>query len=340
MDGNIHISELLMTFVKWSAVVDNTNTPKDRQSLLADIADMYFIQGKNQAEIAKIVGVTRSNISRMLKEARNSGIVQIQVNRPIKEDQALAEQLISRFDLINARVIVVGQSSLNLQLLGKAAGNELMTQLKPGWVIGTSWGTAISATVEELTTYSILQELKVVQLLGALGARIEDYDAHAIVRRLAGKLDAEGFYINAPFLVEDKNIAESLLENRSIQETLSQGKRADIALLGVGSSDIAHCSFFLADYVTRKEILEIQKTGAIGDVCGRFFDINGKMTALEFQNKLIGISLEDLMNIPVRIGVAGGPAKIDPIIGALRGHLINTLVSDVKTISEVLIRTN
>jgi len=166
MDGNIHVSEFLVTIVNWNVVMDNTSTPKDRQSLLADIAEMYLLEGKNQEEIAKIVGVTRSNISRMLKEARNSGIVQIQINRPIKEDQALAEQLISRFDLINARVIVVDQSSLNLRLLGKAAGDELMTHLKPGWVIGTSWGTAIRTTVEELSSTSSLQELKIVQLLG------------------------------------------------------------------------------------------------------------------------------------------------------------------------------
>lgn len=313
---------------------------EDRQSLLADIAEMYFLQGKNQADIAKLVGVTRSNISRMLKEARHAGIVQIQINRPIREDQTLAEELIKRFDLINARVIVVDQSSQNLALLGKAAGDELMAHLKPGWVIGTSWGSAISSTVEELSSNSSLQGLKVVQLLGALGARIEDYDAHAIVRRLTDKLDGEGFYINAPFLVKDNRIAETLLDNRNIQETLNQCKQVDVALLGVGSSDMQHCSFYLADYVTRKEIQEIQRTGAIGDVCGRFFNISGDMTALEFQERLIGISQKDLINIPVRIGVAGGTEKVEPIIGALRGRLINTLVSDVNTISEVLRRTS
>lgn len=321
-------------------MTDNTNSQKDRHSLLADIAEMYFLQGKNQAEIAKQVGVTRSNISRMLKEARHAGIVQIQINRPIREELSLADELINRFDLINARVIVVDQSSQRLERLGKAAADELLAHVKLGRVIGTSWGTGISTTVEELSNNSSLQGVKVVQLLGALGARIEDYDAHAIVRRLAEKLDGEGFYINAPFLVKDKRIAETLLENRSIQETLNKSKQVDVALLGVGSSDMKHCSFYLADYVTRKEIQEIQRAGAIGDVCGRFFDIHGGMTALDFQERLIGISQNDLLKIPVRIGVAGGPEKIKPIIGALRGRLINTLVSDVKTISEVLRRTN
>jgi DNA-binding transcriptional regulator LsrR (DeoR family) len=84
----------------------------------------------------------------------------------------------------------------------------------------------------------------------------------------------------------------------------------------------------------------IQAAGAIGDVCGRFFDINGKSTALDFQKRLIGISREDLVNIPLRMGVAGGDAKVNPIIGALRGKFINILITDVKTAQAILSKTD
>ncbi|MFN2305197.1 MAG: sugar-binding domain-containing protein, partial [Anaerolineales bacterium] len=161
------------------------NTGRDRQGLLADIAEMYFLEGKNQAEIAKKVGVTRSNISRMLTEARNSGIIKIQINRPLRENTSLAQQLVKRFSLKGARVIGVEQSSQLLNLLGAAAAKELVYRLKPGDIIGTSWGTAVSATVEQFVLSNPITDCEVVQLLGALGSRIEDYDAHAIVRRLA-----------------------------------------------------------------------------------------------------------------------------------------------------------
>ncbi len=212
----------------------NQNSSKDRQSLLADIAEMYFLEGKTQSEIAAVVGVTRSNISRMLTEARNTGIVLIQINRPLKENHQLSQQLIDRFGLINARVVSLSQSTNPLSPLGKAAGIELISHLRQGWIIGTSWGTAISATVEEIDKFTSIHGIKVVQLLGAQGARIEQYDAHSIVRRLADKLDAEGVYLNAPFLVEDQTTASSLLSNKSISDTLNIGKNANIALLGVG----------------------------------------------------------------------------------------------------------
>jgi DNA-binding transcriptional regulator LsrR (DeoR family) len=314
--------------------------PKDRLNLLADIAEMYFCEGKNQSEIAEIVGVTRSNISRMLTEARSSGIVKIRIDRPLKQDLALSEKLINRFDLTNARAINIYQSSQRLTLLGKAAGDELISHLKPNIIVGTSWGTAISTTVEEIAPNAQISGIRVVQLLGALGSRIDQYDAHAIVRRLADKLDAEGIYLNAPFLVEDQNVAKSLLSNRSIAETLELGRHADIALLGVGSSDPNHSSYFLADYVTESEMREIQNAGAIGDVCGRFYDITGNMAAYAFQERLIGISAEDLINIPVRIGVAGGPEKVEPIIGALRSKLVNVLITDTNTATSVLANSN
>jgi len=284
--------------------------------------------------------MTRSNISRMLTEARNAGIIQIQINRPLKEDHALAQKLVERFDLINARVVCVEQSSQLLPKLGRVAGKELLSRLKPGWILGTSWGTAICATVDQLEVTTPISDIRVVQLLGAFGARIKEYDGHSIVRRLEEKLDAESIYINAPFLVENKKVAASLFENKNVEEPLRFGKHADIALLGVGSSELSHCSYYLANYVNREEILDIQEKGAVGDVCARFFSIDGELIPEIFQDRMIGISLDDLVNIPLRIGVAGGAAKIDPIIGALRSGLINILVSDTATIAEVLERTN
>lgn len=316
-----------------------THRFNERTDLLADVAEMYFLQGKNQSEIAKSVGMTRSNISRILTEARQSGIVQIQINRPLKENSILAQQLIDRFQLVDARIIEVDQTQHLLTRLGQMGGKTLTDYLKPGWIVGTSWGTAINATVDELELSSPLSNLKAIQLLGALGARIKDYDAHSIVRRLEEKLNAEGIYLNAPFLVENQAVAQSLLSNKSVRETLSFGKKTDLALFGVGSSELSHCSYYLADYVSRKEIQSIRESGAIGDVCGRFYNLDGEMCALDFQQRLIGISLADLLAIPIRIGVAGGTPKVEPIIGALRGGLINVLVSDEATVQQVLHQT-
>lgn len=315
------------------------NKDIDRLILLADIADMYFIQGKNQSEIGNKVGMTRSNVSRLLKEAQKTGIVEFRINHPLQENVDLGRRLIDRFGLLNASVINVYHPDQLLRILGQASAKELLKHLRSGNILATTWGSAISATVDQIEGQPKIHDLKVVQLIGAFGARVKEYDGIGIVRRLESTLDAEGIFIHAPFLVPNEQMAQSLLATNSVSEALNLAKQADVALLGIGSIELEHSSYYLANLVTKEEILEIKKSGAIGDVCGRFFDINGRFSASDFQERLIGISADDLLDIPIRIGVAGGSAKVNPIIGALRGGLINVIISDAATITEVLERT-
>lgn len=319
--------------------METDNRDIDRLILLADIAEMYFIEGKNQSEIGNKVGMTRSNVSRLLKEAQIAGIVEFKINRPLQENVNLGRRLIDRFSLLNASVINVHHPDQLLRILGQASAKELLQHLRSGNILGTAWGSAISASIDQIEGQSNIRDLKVVQLIGAFGARVKEYDGIGIVRRLETKLDAEGIYIHAPFLVPNKQMAQSLLATKSVNEAVNMAKQADVALLGIGSIELEHSSYYLANLVTKEEILEIKKSGAIGDVCGRFFDINGRFSASEFQKRLIGISAGDLLDIPIRIGVAGGSPKVEPIIGALRGGLINVLISDAATIADVLDRT-
>ena len=315
------------------------NRQEERINLLANIAEMYFIEGKNQSQIADVVGMTRSNVSRLLKEARESGVVKIQINRPIKSNPQLAQQLVERFNLINARIIDIDESNQLLKKLGQVAAEELIEQLKPGSILGTAWGTAISATVDQLEATNTMPGLRIVQLLGALGAHIREYDAHAIVRRLEEKFDAEGIYFHAPFFVDGEQMARMIMDSNSLREPLRLAQKADVALLGVGSVEFEHSSYYLAGYLTKEEGQSIKDKGAVGDVCAHFFDKNGALIDHEYQKRIIGLPAELLFKIPIRIGVAGGLSKVNPIIGALKGNLINILISDSMTIREVLERT-
>jgi len=319
--------------------VTDPNHPEERIELLADIAEMYFMEGKNQSQIADLVGMTRSNISRLLKEARESGVVKIQINRSINSNPALAQQLVERFNLIDARIIDIDHLNQLLPKLGQVASKELLKRLKPRSILGTAWGTAISATVDQLEKTSSIPNLTVVQMLGALGAHIKEYDGHAIVRRLEDKLDAYGIYFNAPFFVEDEKMAKVIMDSKSYEEPMQLTQEADVALLGVGSIEIDHSSYYLAGYLSQEEIFSIRERGAVGDVCAQFFNEQGKLIDHDFQKRMLGIPASILKRIPIRIGVAGGLAKVMPIIGALKGGFINILISDSATAVEVLKRT-
>jgi DNA-binding transcriptional regulator LsrR (DeoR family) len=300
-----------------------------RIDLLADIAEKYFLDGLNQAEIAAQVGVTRSMISRMLTEARQKGIVKIQICRPLGFDRELGRALVETFGLMDAQVIEArtGEASVQLDRLGEAAARVLTRFIAPGWKLGLAWGTSVRATGNALQVHSPMP-LKIVQLVGALGARNEDYDGHAVVQLLAEKFGGEGFYLNAPFLMESPETVRALSNVSSVRETLELGRECDLALVGIGSTREENSSFFQASYISMEELRDLQDAGAVGDVCGLFFDIDGNAVGQSFSSRTVTISSEGLLAIPIRIGVAGGLGKVFPILGALRSGFINHLVTD------------
>ena len=309
---------------------------ESRIDLLADVAELYYVNKKSQAEIAAKIGFTRSMVSRMLTEARELGLVKIQIKRPYNLDNELTTAFRNKYNLKQAAVVTVPAGQSLLSSLGKIAARILIKSLHCNTILGTSWGTAISATVEEISPPYPLSGIKVVQLLGAVGTRLHQFNGVSIVHRLKEKLDAEGIYMNAPYLVENEEVASLLKKNRDVRETLAYCNKSDIALLGIGSTDTDSSPYYLAGFITEAELNSIQNSGAVGDVCGLFFDKSGRMCCPEFNDHTVGISYKNLMKIPDRIGVAGGPAKIKPLAGALNGGLINILVTDSVTAQAVL----
>lgn len=310
---------------------------QDRASLLADVAEMYYLEQKNQAEIAKTIGVTRSMISRMLTEARESDIVEIRIQRPLQADPELESALKERFGLKDVFVVVTSHRSGErlARTLGSAGAQVMGRYLATQKTLGLAWGTSISATVDAFEVKEPLS-LKVVQLVGAMGARNMKYDGHDLVARITEKVGGEAYYLNAPYLCQSTEMAKSLLETKSIRETISVGKKTDVALLGIGTTSPDYSSFYLAGYVTRRELDELRKAGAIGDVCGLHFDINGQPACDDFCERLVSIRRPDLLSIPVRLGVAGGDGKANAILGALRSRYVNVLVIDSTTARKVL----
>jgi DNA-binding transcriptional regulator LsrR (DeoR family) len=219
--------------------------------------------------------------------------------------------------------------------LGQLGAQVLRRYLRPEIVLGLAWGSTISATIDAFAAGDPLP-LKVVQLVGAMGARITEYDAHRLVSRLAEKLGAEGYYLNAPFICDSPATVQALLRSPGVSDTVQLGQATQVLLAGVGSTAPDYSSFYLAGYVPLQELQRLRRSGAVGDVCGLHFDLRGQACQDPLCRRLVTIQRSDLLRIPIRIGVAGGPGKIEPILGALRSGYINVLVTDNFTARHVL----
>ena len=314
------------------------NKLRDREELLADIAEMYYQDGQTQAEISNKIGMTRSAISRMLTEARQKGIVEIHIHRPLRYHTNLESQLIDKFNLRGANVISWQNNQRYEELkkrLGRAASQVLSEIIQPNQIIGIAWGTTVQATIDAVETQKN-ENIRVVQLLGVLGSTRHAYSGQALVERLARKLNGEGIYLYTPFIVENENTAKFLREDLSVREAISLGKQTDIALLGVGSTKPEYCSLFQGGHISKQDLTIILNSKSVGDVSGHYFDISGKLSDVDFHKRLMGISQKDLLKIPIRLGVAGSVEKAEAIYGALAGGFINYLVTDNLTTTRIL----
>jgi len=309
----------------------------DRTTLLTQVALLYYEEGLTQREIARRLSISRSNISRLLTEARNEGIVEIKVKRPIMVSSDLRKALLERFALHEAMVLITGHRDFqeSLEGLGRLAAEYLENTLKDDSILGISWGTAVYETVKALRPIA-KPGVQVVQMIGGMGSVNPKIDGTELALRLGGVLSAHYRYLRAPLVVENGEVHKALLQEREVREALGIARRADIALVGIGSVVPAVSSLLRAGYLTMAEVKMAAEGGAVGDICAQHFDVHGHICQLELNERMIGITLPELMKIPRVIGVAGGVNKASAILGALRGGYLSVLVTDDVATREVL----
>jgi DNA-binding transcriptional regulator LsrR (DeoR family) len=314
---------------------------ESRVDLLANVAEMYYVDGLEQREIAEQIGLSRSNVSRLLTEARRRGIVEIRIRRPLGRSRALEEELAGTFGIADARVLAsrpAHDAETALAEVGALAARLLLEQLDDGQTVGLSWGTSLEALVAALQprrAYSV----DVVQLLGGLSWVTSSLSGDRLGQRLADALGGRFTPMLAPATIVSRALADEFLRQPGVADVIDRGRQADIALVGIGSYTTGSArKLFESAQLTAAERREIDRAGAVGDICARLYTIEGEICNLKINDRIAAIGLEALRAIPSVVGIARGVDKTDGIVGALRGRLIDVLVTDEATALAVLDR--
>jgi len=312
---------------------------ENRNDLLAYVAELYYDLNWNQEDIAREIEVTRSMVSRMLTEAREKKFVEITVHRPLSFDIALMEQFKKRFEIEDVQIVHQSiPTDLRLrERVGWAAAAQMEKLLISHTVLGIVWGTTVSSFVNRLVKSNLKHfEVDVVQLVGAIASRDFTYSGMELTRSAALALGGRPYYLNSPFYLENSQMVDNLLKNKIVDETFQMMGKCRYAVVGVGSLAPELASFYLSGDISSEELEIIRQTGAIGSVCGLHFDIHGKQVAKFCSERTVTIQKEQLDRIPIRMGMACGPGKAEPILGALRGKYLTHLITDSITASQVL----
>ncbi len=299
-----------------------------RDQFLYNISKLYYIEKVSQDELARIYKVSRATISRGLKEAEEKEIVKIHIRDISGIKEKLEEKIKNKYKIKNAVVSIVPNNDEKLikRLIGRDAADLVGKLIKDDMSVGIAWGTTLYELVNFLEQRS-LKNVKVLDLIGSLGKLFFNIDASELARRFGKNYSATNYFLNSLAVVNSKETRDHLTEEKEIKDVLEMQKSLDLAIISIGSVSLN--SSILKNLKFRKEVLEdIKSKGGVGDICLRFFDRNGNKIKASFDDRIIGIDLEDFKKNKVKVCVSGGLEKLEAIRCALNGKLIDVLVTD------------
>jgi DNA-binding transcriptional regulator LsrR (DeoR family) len=290
------------------------------------VARLHYESDLSQIEIARRLGLSAATVSRLLKRARDEGIVRIEIQDLVPHED-LGRELSKRLKL---ETVSLSEGAASSPLTGLAAplGEILKSRLKQGSVLAVGWGRAIREVIR--TGLPRIPGVITVPATGGMQQPAPHFQISEFVRLAAEQLGGTPCFIHAPYLISSE-ARDAFLNDPMIREQIALWDRIDVAIVGVGiphAIDPIHASAATAD--------ERAMTNVAGDVIRHYFDINGELLSWNGNDRLIAVSVEQLRAIPLVVGLAVSPQKARAIIGATRAALINALVTDVPTAQAIL----
>lgn len=300
---------------------------QEKWNMLAMVANLYYNSDMTQNQIAERLYTSRSKISRMLKEARELGIVEIYIREPWERNLEYEQKIQETFHLKNIRIIKQKDKDNVKSLIYEAAAYYLDSIIKENMIVGISWGNTLYNVVKHIAANNHKNiPITVVPIMGAANINSPEKDGLDLSKDLASAYGGKYQYIYAPLFVKQKEVRESLIQDNNIKSVLDLSKNADLILTSVGS--IVYKSW--SNYLSSRTLETLEKKGVVGHIGGHFFDIQGQEPKTSLAGRMIGIDTEDFKKCQETICIALGDKKSEAVLGAIRGGYIKTLITDDK----------
>ncbi len=316
------------------AAASAARTPAAFDDAVVWAAWLYYADQLNQSEVAKALNVSRATVVALLREAREREVVTIRLHSDLVAQTGLARRLTARYGLADALVIPERDKADLVGRLGDASARFLGDQLRPGDVIGVAWGRTVLAAAQAMSPSNAVSPLTVVQVSGS-STGAWDFSPELCTSLLANRLGARCCNLLAPALLSSAGLRDQLMAEPMLIQQFKLIRSANRILFGVGDLSPAG-TLRSSGFATAATVERYAASGARGAVIGRFIGATGDLIRGELDQRMIGITLEELKAIPVRICVAGGVAKHDAICAALAGNYATHLVTDTGTAQRLL----
>lgn len=318
---------------------ENSTVKEKEYVIISQVAYMYYVQNMLQPEIAKKLFFSRSKVSRLLKQSRELNLVEIKVKRILNRVEPIEKKLCETFNLQEAVVVSsFDDDSDVLNTLTDFAALYVSKLLKGDCILGITNGHTINRLVEKLQKLHECN-IKVLQLMGSASNTHISLESMDLVNRVAATFSGTGHFLNTPLYIDDLYAKNILLRDRAVQEVFDLMQQCNIILTGIGGMrDASEYNTDGYGYKKQKHIDELIAKNAVGSICAQYFDVDGQYINCEWNAKCIAMPFDSLLKNNMTIGIAAGKSKTLPILGALRGRVIDVLITDANTASDVLTR--
>ena len=299
---------------------------------------LYYVAKNTQDDIAKKLGVSRQSAQRLVALSVSEGLIKVRLDHPIARCMQLSLRIKDRFRLAACEVVPSDSNDPNSTVgLAQAGANELERYLKSeqGKVLAFGTGRTLRACVDELPPMDCSQH-KIVSLVGNMmtDGSASDYD---VVVRMSDRVKTKHYPMPLPLLSNSAKEKEILHNLGHVSTILELAKQADVTFVGIGHV-ADNAPIFLDGFINRKELDALQKSGAVGELIGWIYDQEGQLVKGAVNNRVASAPLKvDPENVV--FGIAAGEAKVNAILGALRGKRINALITNEHT-AELLLEND
>ena len=307
----------------------------DFSEFITRVASRYHLEGKTQSEVSKEFGISRQKVQRLLRKAREIGIVEMKIRPLTSISLDLEGRLKTHFKLKDV-IVAASQPSEEERRhsVARAAASYLERHLSDGVVVAVGMGRNTGELPDFYHPHNKI-DCTFISAMGGAPHVGESINPNDICQRLAKNSKGRSMHLYAPAFVESVEVRDILFAQEAVGPILAQAKQADIAIVGIGTpSDDA--TLVRMDCLSVSEALRLAVNGAVGDLLGDYFKEDGQMIASELKRRLVGLSLHDLRHIPTVIAVVSEKGKCKAILGALRTGIIHILITESENAKKVL----
>ena len=226
-----------------------------------------------------------------------------------------------------------------IQSLGSVAATYLTQILRDNMILALSHGTTIRAFVDGIKHQNFEPtRVTVVPLVGGLTKASPEVHTNFLARELANALGGTHLEMYAPQLADSTTNRDAFMSDSSIEYVMAKARAADIVITGIGeisetSRLIELCSF------SRSDMQQLDNGGAVGELASNFYNQEGQACCEPYNNRVVGLTINEVKKAPLVIGVAGGEPKVEALHAILKGGVLDVLITD-DGIAEAIYKRN